>query len=95
MARASGTDRTAGAAGPGQGWEVEAVRRVAAARDLLLAEIHKVIVGQDEVIDQMLCAMFCRGHCLMVGVPGLAKTLMVSTIARVLKLTFSRIQFTP
>ena len=75
--------------------EVEAVRKLVKARELLLSEIHKVIVGQDKVIEQILCAMFCRGHCLMVGVPGLAKTLMVSTIAQALKLTFNRIQFTP
>jgi MoxR-like ATPase len=58
-------------------------------------EIHKVIVGQDEVVDQMLTAIFCRGHAVVVGVPGLAKTLLISTIARTLSLSFSRIQFTP
>ena len=61
----------------------------------LKGEIHKVIVGQDEVVDQMLLAMFARGHALVVGVPGLAKTLLISTIARTLSLDFSRIQFTP
>jgi len=61
----------------------------------LKAEIHKVIVGQDEVVDQMLLAIFSRGHALVVGVPGLAKTLLISTIARTLNLEFSRIQFTP
>ena len=75
--------------------EMKAVRQLGEARSLLLGEIHKVIVGQDEVIEQLLLAMFSRGHCLMVGVPGLAKTLLVSTIANVLKLKFSRIQFTP
>jgi MoxR-like ATPase len=75
--------------------EVKLIRQLGEARNLLLAEIHKVIVGQDEVIEQLLLAMFSRGHCLMVGVPGLAKTLLVSTIAKVLKLKFSRIQFTP
>jgi MoxR-like ATPase len=54
-----------------------------------------VIVGQDEVIENLLIALFCKGHCLFVGVPGLAKTLLVSTLARVLNLNFSRIQFTP
>ena len=61
----------------------------------LLKEIHKVIVGQDQVIELLLAAMFARGHCLLVGVPGLAKTLMISTLAKVLKLNFNRIQFTP
>ena len=61
----------------------------------LKGEIHKVIVGQDEVVDQMLLAMLARGHALVVGVPGLAKTLLISTIARTLNLEFSRIQFTP
>ncbi|MFO7900412.1 MAG: MoxR family ATPase [Planctomycetota bacterium] len=72
-----------------------AVQHLARARDVLVREIHKVIVGQDDVIEQILIAMFCRGHCLLVGVPGLAKTLMISTIARVLQLEFRRIQFTP
>jgi len=58
-------------------------------------QMSKVIVGQDEVIDQLLIALFSRGHCLLEGVPGLAKTLMISTLARCLSLTFSRIQFTP
>ena len=58
-------------------------------------EIHKVIVGQDEVVDQVLISIFSRGHCLLVGVPGLAKTLLVNTIARTLGLSFNRIQFTP
>ncbi len=70
----------------------------AAARDKFLrlkAQVHKVIVGQDDVIDQVLIAVFCRGHALVVGVPGLAKTLLISTLARTLSLGFSRIQFTP
>jgi MoxR-like ATPase len=57
--------------------------------------LDKVIVGQDEVIDQLLIALFCRGHAVLVGVPGLAKTLLISSIARTLHLNFSRIQFTP
>ncbi|MCY2954326.1 MAG: MoxR family ATPase [Planctomycetota bacterium] len=61
----------------------------------LLIELHKIIIGQDEVIELLLAALFARGHCLIVGVPGLAKTLMISTLARVLKLNFNRIQFTP
>ena len=75
--------------------DVQAVEKLGRAKRLLLQEIHKVIIGQDEVIEQMLIAMFSRGHCLIVGVPGLAKTLLVSTIARVLKLHFNRVQFTP
>jgi len=61
----------------------------------LRAEIAKIIVGQDEVIDQLLIALFAGGHCLLVGVPGLAKTLLISTVASALDLEFSRIQFTP
>ena len=75
--------------------ELKVVEQLGHARNLLLQEIHKVIIGQDEVIEQILVAMFARGHCLMVGVPGLAKTLLISTIANVMKLKFSRIQFTP
>ncbi|MBN2216030.1 MAG: MoxR family ATPase [Pirellulales bacterium] len=73
----------------------EAVRRIALAREKLLAEVHKVIVGQDEMIEQMLICMFARGHCLTIGVPGLAKTLTISTLAQALRMRFSRIQFTP
>lgn len=63
--------------------------------DLMVNELHKVIIGQDVVIDQILSAIFTGGHCLLVGVPGLAKTLIVSTIARILDVKFKRIQFTP
>ncbi len=75
--------------------ELKVIEQLGQARSLLLKEIHKVIIGQDQVIEELLLAMFSRGHCLMVGVPGLAKTLLISTIANVLKLKFSRIQFTP
>lgn len=61
----------------------------------MMEELHKVVIGQDAVIELLLGALFARGHCLLVGVPGLAKTLMISTLARVLKLKFNRIQFTP
>jgi MoxR-like ATPase len=64
-------------------------------RELMVDELHKVIVGQDSVIEQILAAIFTGGHCLLVGVPGLAKTLTVSTIARILDVQFKRIQFTP
>jgi MoxR-like ATPase len=73
----------------------EAVRRVAQAREALVNEIHKVIIGQDDMIEQMLICTFARGHCLTIGVPGLAKTLTISTLAKALHLKFSRIQFTP
>ena len=75
--------------------ELKVIEQLGTARKLLLEEIHKVIVGQDQVIEELLLAIFSRGHCLMVGVPGLAKTLLISTIASVMKLKFSRIQFTP
>ena len=64
-------------------------------RRLMQEELQKVIVGQTEVIEQIFAAIFTRGHCLLVGVPGLAKTLMVSTLARILDIQFKRIQFTP
>jgi len=71
------------------------VREVAAARKALSAEIGKRIVGQTEVIDQLLVALFARGHCLFVGVPGLAKTMLIQTLSDALALSFGRIQFTP
>ncbi|RMH24820.1 MAG: MoxR family ATPase [Planctomycetota bacterium] len=73
----------------------ELIARVREASDALRGEIAKVIVGQEDVVDQILMAVFCDGHALLVGVPGLAKTLLVSTIARAMDLKFSRIQFTP
>src|SRR5579884_2160858 len=75
--------------------EAQAVRDLAAAYERMTDQIGKVIVGQKEVIEQLLMALFSRGHCLLVGVPGLAKTLLVSTVARILHLSFKRIQFTP
>jgi MoxR-like ATPase len=75
--------------------DVEALDALHATSKKLSAEIGKVIVGQHDVIDNTLISVFCRGHCLLVGVPGLAKTLLVNTIADVLGLTFNRIQFTP
>ena len=73
----------------------EAVQRVQRAGELLRREVHKVIIGQEQMIEEMLICLFARGHCLTIGVPGLAKTLTVSTLARALHLKFSRIQFTP
>jgi MoxR-like ATPase len=75
--------------------DVQTLERLRAAHRQLRAEIGKIIVGQADVLDQLLMAIFCRGHALLVGVPGLAKTLMVSTLAQALDLTFKRIQFTP
>ncbi len=75
--------------------DLAAVEEIAHARDQILTEIHKRIIGQDLVIDHLLTALFARGHCLFVGVPGLAKTLLISTLAETLNLDFSRIQFTP
>src|SRR6476620_2706918 len=67
----------------------------AQARAQMMEQLRRVLVGQTDVIDQMLAAIFTRGHCLLVGVPGLAKTLMVSSVAQILKVSFKRIQFTP
>ena len=75
--------------------EEQAIRGLTVAYRRMRQEIGKVIIGQDEVVDQLLIAMFCKGHCLLVGVPGLAKTLLCSTIASILQLAFRRIQFTP
>ena len=77
------------------GGDLAAVEALAGARDRILAEIRKVIVGQDAVIEELLISILDNGHCLLIGVPGLAKTLMVSTLAGVLDLSFKRIQFTP
>ncbi len=75
--------------------EVEAADQLSVAYQKLKSEIGNVIVGQDEVVKLVLTSIFCQGHCLLVGVPGLAKTLLIQTIASALDLKFSRIQFTP
>ena len=75
--------------------EIAEIEEFAAKRDTMLGEIRKVIVGQDRVVEEVLIALFARGHCLLVGVPGLAKTLLISTLAEILDLDFNRIQFTP
>ena len=75
--------------------DLELAQELLNAKKNVVAEIQKVIIGQDEVIEDLLVALFSKGHCLFVGVPGLAKTLLVSTLAKVLNLEFSRIQFTP
>ena len=81
--------------GQNQNGAVEEARKVQEAYTKLKSEIGKVIVGQNQVIEQLLIALFAGGHCLLVGVPGLAKTLLISTVAKALDLKFSRIQFTP
>src|SRR5437588_987077 len=81
------------AAAPGA--DLEAVQELAHAYQTMTHELGKVIVGQQEVVEQVLTAMFCQGHVLLVGVPGLAKTLLVKTISDVLHLSFKRVQFTP
>jgi MoxR-like ATPase len=72
-----------------------AAEKVAEGRERILAELRKVIVGQDEVVEHVLIALFTGGHCLITGVPGLAKTLLIKTLASILDLDFKRIQFTP
>ncbi len=75
--------------------DIEMLKQVKNSYDKIVNEISKVIVGQKEIIHQMLIGMLSQGHCLLIGVPGLAKTLLISTLAQVLDLRFSRIQFTP
>ena len=78
-----------------QDGDVQAAERISSAYQRIVTELAKVVVGQRRVVEELLIAMFARGHCLLVGVPGLAKTLMIRTVADVLNLQFSRIQFTP
>ncbi len=75
--------------------DVDAARQLKESYDALRAELGKMIVGQETIIEQLLIALLARGHCLLIGVPGLAKTLLIKTLAEVLDLTFNRIQFTP
>lgn len=75
--------------------ELARVERIRDVYDSVSAEIHKVIVGQDDIVRSLVCAMLARGHCLLVGVPGLAKTLLVKTLAQSMSWDFKRIQFTP
>ncbi len=75
--------------------DAAAVEKLGDARQKIIDQLSQVIVGQTEVIDELLISLFSRGHCLLEGVPGLAKTLMISTLSRALNLSFSRIQFTP
>src|SRR4051812_50146008 len=75
--------------------DLEAIKRVQSAFKEIKKQLGRVIVGQDHVIEELLIALFSKGHCILEGVPGLAKTLMISTLARTMSLDFSRIQFTP
>ena len=75
--------------------EIKLVQKLSEGREAILGQLQKVIVGQEDIIDLILTCMFSRGHCLIVGVPGLAKTKIVKTLAQILDLDFSRIQFTP
>src|SRR5262245_55072431 len=75
--------------------DLESVRRLQEGFQQIKQQLSRVIVGQNEVIEELLIAMFSRGHCMLEGVPGLAKTLMISTLSKCLSLSFSRIQFTP
>src|SRR5580765_8425623 len=75
--------------------DLAAGKKLRTAYENLKKQLARVIVGQNEVIEELLIAMFCRGHCILEGVPGLAKTLMISSLAKCLSLDFSRIQFTP
>ncbi len=86
MARVTPVERTT---------DVDTARQLKDAYDALRKEIAKVIVGQDKIVEQLLISLLARGHCLLVGVPGLAKTLLIRTLAQVLDLSFNRIQFTP
>ena len=94
----SPSDHSASGSGPG-GVErlpgTTAVERLHEAHDRIVAQLSRVIVGQHQVVEELLISLFSRGHCLLEGVPGLAKTLMVSTLARILDVGFKRVQFTP
>ena len=94
MQESNDTHGTASAQPP-PGGDVGAADRVQGACDKLRGELAEVIVGQEEVIDQLLIALMANGHCILEGVPGLAKTLMISSLAKCLALSFNRIQFTP
>src|SRR5436190_24226913 len=75
--------------------DIESISKLKSAFDNIKKQLTRVIVGQDLVIEELLIALFSKGHCMLEGVPGLAKTLMISTLSRCLSLEFSRIQFTP
>src|SRR4051812_28826000 len=75
--------------------DLEAVRKLKDAFSNIKQQLSRIIVGQEQVVEELLITLFAKGHCMLEGVPGLAKTLMISTLARCLSLQFSRIQFTP
>ena len=75
--------------------DLKAAEFLTKARTKILEELKKQIVGQQNVIDELLISLFSQGHCLLVGVPGLAKTLLINSLARILDLEFNRVQFTP
>src|SRR5437762_745492 len=75
--------------------DLEAIKKLRDGFNDIKQQLARVIVGQDQVIEELLIALFSRGHCILEGVPGLAKTLMISTLSKCLSLSFSRIQFTP
>ena len=89
------TDVSPQPAPDGPGVDENAVVQLREARDRMIEQIRPIIVGMDDVIEEMMIAIFARGHCLLVGVPGLAKTLLVSSLAQTMSLSFKRIQFTP
>src|SRR5215204_2462410 len=78
-----------------RGDDLEAVRKLKDGFNSIKQQLSRIIVGQEEVIEELLITLFAKGHCMLEGVPGLAKTLMISTLSRCLSLNFSRIQFTP
>jgi len=75
--------------------DTDMLKQLLAGRDSIVTELKKVIIGQDRIIEDILISLLCRGHCLLIGVPGLAKTLLISTLSDIMDLQFSRIQFTP
>ena len=75
--------------------DTQALEKLREAHQRLRKEVGKIIIGQETVLDQLLISIFCRSHALLMGVPGLAKTLMVSTLSQALELSFKRVQFTP
>ncbi len=81
--------------GENQGPSSDAIKKLGEARERIMTQLSQVIVGQEAVVEELLISLFSRSHCLLEGVPGLAKTLMISTLSRTLNLSFSRIQFTP
>src|SRR2546430_198790 len=84
-----------GAKAGGDEADLRAAERLTLVYEKMTQQLGRVIVGQNEVLKQVLIALFCQGHCILEGVPGLAKTLMISSIAQLLSLTFKRIQFPP